>query len=117
LQPGNGDIRRYRYALWDLAALKWSADGTVAAISALFVPVSGAVYGKPPERFWRTPNVKDVGNIPMFMDCYFWCGWPDDTNTPPEYDGWQNRSDTDAINRFCATLQQAKKRCFAGLTN
>jgi len=37
LQPGNEDIRRYRYALWDLAALKWSVDGTVAAISGLFL--------------------------------------------------------------------------------
>jgi prepilin-type N-terminal cleavage/methylation domain-containing protein len=66
----------------------------------VYVPI-GEVYGKPPERFWRTPNVKGANNIPMFMDCYFWCGWPDDTNTPPEYDGWQQRSDADAINRFC----------------
>jgi len=94
--------------------LKWSTNGTVAAVRAAFVPVSGAIYGKSPETFSRTLNVKGVGNTPIFMDCYFWCGWPDDANTAPEYDGWQNRGDTHATNRFRARLQQAKKHCFAG---
>jgi prepilin-type N-terminal cleavage/methylation domain-containing protein len=67
----------------------------------VYVPVGSDVYGKSPKRFWGTPNVKGGNEIPMFLDCYFWCGWPDDDDTPPEYDGWQNRSDTDAMNRFC----------------
>jgi prepilin-type N-terminal cleavage/methylation domain-containing protein len=75
--------------------------GSYGVNGYIYVPIGADVYGKPPERFWRTANVKGANNIPMFMDCYFWCGWPDDTNTPPEYDGWQNRSDADAINRFC----------------
>lgn len=59
------------------------------------------VYGKPPARFWRTPNVRGASSIPMFLDCYFWCSWPDDDDTPPVYDGFQNRDDSDAMNRFC----------------
>jgi len=74
--------------------------GSYGVNGYIYVPV-GDVYGTPTEGFWRTPNVKGVGNIPMFLDCYFWCGWPEHTNTPPEYDGWQNRGDEDAINRFC----------------
>jgi prepilin-type N-terminal cleavage/methylation domain-containing protein len=66
----------------------------------LYVPI-GTVYGKPPERFWRTANVKGVGNIPLFLDCWAWCGWIDDTDTPPEYDGQIRTGDVDSINRFC----------------
>jgi prepilin-type N-terminal cleavage/methylation domain-containing protein len=66
----------------------------------LYVPI-GTVYGKPPERFWGTANVKGVGNIPMFLDCWAWCGWIDDTDTPPEYDGQIRTGDVDSINRFC----------------
>jgi prepilin-type N-terminal cleavage/methylation domain-containing protein len=66
----------------------------------LYVPI-GSVYGKPPERFWRTPNVNGVANIPLFLDCWAWCGWIDDTDMPPEYDGHRRTGDTDSINRFC----------------
>ena len=37
----------------------------------------------------------------MFLDCYFWCGWPDDDDTPPMYEDWQDRNDSNAMNRFC----------------
>ena len=37
----------------------------------------------------------------MFLDCYFWCGWPDDDDTPPEYSDHQTRPDSNAMNRFC----------------
>jgi prepilin-type N-terminal cleavage/methylation domain-containing protein len=73
----------------------------------VYVPISAEIYGKPAERFWRTPDVKGAADIPMFMDCYFWCGWPDDDDTPPEYDGWQNRSDADAMNRYCLNRHDA----------
>jgi prepilin-type N-terminal cleavage/methylation domain-containing protein len=65
-----------------------------------YVPVGADVYGKSPQRFWRTPNVKGASEIPMFLDCYFWVGWPDDDDTPPQYDGHQYRGDDNAMNRF-----------------
>ena len=74
--------------------------GSYGVNGYIYVPV-GTVYGKAPERFWRTINVKGGNNIPMFLDCYFWCGWPDDDDTPPEYDGHQLRPDENAMNRFC----------------
>ncbi len=67
----------------------------------VYQPVGDAVYGKAAHRFWRTTNVKGGHKIPMFLDCYFWCGWPDDDDTPPLYDGHQKRPDADAMNRFC----------------
>lgn len=66
----------------------------------VYVPIGTDVYGKPPERFWRTPNVRGASEIPMLSDCYFWCGWPDDDDTPPQYDGHQYRGDDNAMNRF-----------------
>jgi prepilin-type N-terminal cleavage/methylation domain-containing protein len=74
--------------------------GSYGVNGYIYVPI-GTVYGKSPERFWRTINVKGGNNIPMFLDCYFWCGWPDDDDTPPEYDGHQLRPDENAMNRFC----------------
>ncbi|MGB2865552.1 MAG: type II secretion system protein [Sedimentisphaerales bacterium] len=74
--------------------------GSYGVNGYIYVPVGTEVYGKPPERFWRTINVKGTSEIPMFLDCYFWCGWPDADDSPPEYDGWQYRGDDNAMNRF-----------------
>ena len=43
----------------------------------------GTLYGKPAQFFWKTPNVKGAAQVPLFLDCWFWCGWPDNTDTPP----------------------------------
>lgn len=75
--------------------------GSYGVNGYIYIPLGEAVYGKAPNRFWRTINVKNGNEIPMFLDCYFWCGWPDDDDTPPEYDGHQKRPDADAMNRFC----------------
>jgi prepilin-type N-terminal cleavage/methylation domain-containing protein len=66
----------------------------------VYVPGSDPMY-KAAARFWRTPNIRGTADIPMFLDCYFWCGWPDDDDTPPQYDGWQEKSDENAMNRYC----------------
>ena len=60
----------------------------------MYVPPEDGIY-KLAARFWRTPNVKGAANIPMFLDCYFWCGWPDDDDSPPLRDGFQNHDDNE----------------------
>ena len=67
----------------------------------LYVPGTDPLYGKPADYYWRTPNVKGGYNIPMFLDGWFFCGWPVYTNTPPSYDGDRYASDANAMNRFC----------------
>lgn len=67
----------------------------------VYIPGESTIYGKPADRFWRTPNIKSAHEIPLLLDCYFWCGWPEAGDSPPETDGWQNRSDANAMNRFC----------------
>jgi prepilin-type N-terminal cleavage/methylation domain-containing protein len=74
--------------------------GSYGVNGYIYVPIGDSVYGISPEGFWRTINVKGGNDIPMFLDCYFWCGWPQSHNTPPEYDDWQYRGDDNAMNRF-----------------
>ncbi len=74
--------------------------GSYGVNGYIYVPIGTDVYGISPTGFWRTINVKGGSDIPMFLDCYFWCGWPQATNTPPEFDGAQERSDANAMNRF-----------------
>lgn len=81
--------------------------GSYGVNGYIYVPDVTLTY-KPHERFWRTPNVKGTSEIPMFMDDYFWCGWPDNDDTPPEYDGWQDRNDANAMNRFCLNRHQQR---------
>ncbi|MHC4568028.1 MAG: type II secretion system protein [Planctomycetota bacterium] len=99
---GNKDLAWGRIPAWDSGGQRTVGYyGSYGVNGFIYVPVGEAVYGKPAHRFWRTTNVKKGSEIPMFLDCYFWCGWPDDDDTPPHYDGHQMRPDADAMNRFC----------------
>jgi prepilin-type N-terminal cleavage/methylation domain-containing protein len=68
----------------------------------------GRLYDKPGDAFWKTPNVKGAARIPLFLDCWFWCGWPDNTDPPPTLDGRDGRypGDDKAMNRFCINRHQ-----------
>jgi prepilin-type N-terminal cleavage/methylation domain-containing protein len=75
------------------------------------VPGDAAPWGKPAAFWWRTPNVKGAANIPLFLDCWFFGGWPDDDDAPPPCDGRQDPcrgtgGDDDAMNRFCINRHQ-----------
>ena len=76
-------------------------------------PAVDPLYGKPAKFFWKTPNVKGAPQIPLFLDCWFWCGWPDDTDTPPKFDGRDARypGDDNAMNRFCINRHQQATNC------
>ncbi|MBP7050784.1 MAG: prepilin-type N-terminal cleavage/methylation domain-containing protein [Phycisphaerae bacterium] len=73
----------------------------------------GTLYGKPAQFFWKTPNVKGAALIPLFLDCWFWCAWPDNTDTPPKADDRAARytGDDNAMNRFCINRHQYAVNC------
>jgi len=58
------------------------------------------LYGKPAKDFWKSPNVNGASQVPLFLDCWFWCGWPEHTDTPPNYDGERWAGDVDSMQRF-----------------
>jgi len=64
------------------------------------VEESGVLYGKPAEFFWKTANVQGAAQVPLFMDCVFWCGWPDSTDRPPSFSGEHWSGDDDSMHRF-----------------
>ncbi|MBN1359443.1 MAG: type II secretion system protein [Sedimentisphaerales bacterium] len=70
------------------------------------VPGEPTVCGKPAQYFWRTPMVRGASQIPLFMDCWFFGGWPDDDDPPPTFDGQKLTDDENAMNRFCLNRHQ-----------
>jgi prepilin-type N-terminal cleavage/methylation domain-containing protein len=71
------------------------------------VPI-GDPCGKPGQYHWRTPMVRGASQIPLFLDCWFFGGWPDDTDTPPVRDDRDARlsGDTNSMGRFCLNRHQ-----------
>jgi len=55
----------------------------------------GTPYGV--ENFWRTPHVKGVNNIPLFLDSIWLDGWPRHQDEPPQYMDHMSNSMT----RYC----------------
>lgn len=56
------------------------------------------------ECFFKSSNVKGAGNIPVFMDGWWWCSWVKEKDKPPEFENQKNAFPCgceDSIQRFC----------------
>lgn len=87
----------------------WGSYGINGWVYQNAQPAAADLYGKPAKYFWKTPNVNGAAQIPLFLDCWFWCAWPDNTDTPPASDDRSARytGDDNAMNRFCMNRHQA----------
>ncbi len=74
--------------------------GSYGANGWVYVCGDDVLYGKPKEFFWKSPNIKGASQIPLFLDSVFWCGWPDNTDTPPSEEGEHWSGDADSMQRF-----------------
>ncbi|MHC4488349.1 MAG: type II secretion system protein [Planctomycetota bacterium] len=74
----------------------------------LYVAAQDPLYGQAAKDYWGTVNVKGSSNIPLFLDCWFWCGGPENDDTPPAGDGPEYRilGHTESMNRFCINRHQ-----------
>lgn len=111
--PGGSDVMEIggdKETSWGyLSASNQRPEGTYGSYGInewVQVPRDATVVGKPAAPFWRTPMVRGAAQIPLFMDSWFFGGWPDDTDTPPTYDGHKWDGDTDSMNRFCIDRHQ-----------
>ncbi len=52
------------------------------------------------EMFWRRIDVPGAGKIPALLDCNFMGGFPEHTDSPPEYNGQWNIVD-EQMGRYC----------------
>lgn len=82
--------------------------GSYGANGFVYVPnpAEDPFFGNPNRNFWKTPNVRGAAEVPLFLDCWFFCAWPRDTSTPPSYDGEKWMGDDDAMQRFCLNRHQ-----------
>jgi prepilin-type N-terminal cleavage/methylation domain-containing protein len=60
------------------------------------------LHSRPTQDNWRTMDVKNAAQIPMFMDCAWDDAWPHHTDSPPAYDGEVIESPgNNEMKRFC----------------
>lgn len=72
----------------------------------LYVAAQDPLYGQAAKDYWGSVNVKGGNNIPLFLDCWFWCGGPEADDLPPQYDGHRVTGHTNSMNRFCINRHQ-----------
>jgi hypothetical protein len=72
----------------------------------VYVAAEDPLYGQAAKDYWGTVNVKGGGNIPLFLDCWFWCGGPENDDTLPAWDGHRIIGHTESMNRFCINRHQ-----------
>jgi len=54
--------------------------------------------------FWTTANLKGAGNIPVYLDSWWWSAWVKEDNRPPLWEGQKTDFPCgcwDSIRRFC----------------
>ena len=53
--------------------------------------------------YWGTPNINNAKDVPVFLDCMWMVGWPDNSSIPPEFDGQKPSADTleEQMKNFC----------------
>ena len=58
-------------------------------------------YG-PPKKYWRTADVKNAANVPLFLDAWWFDGWPESTNEPLDFeDIYLSGNSMEAMGDFC----------------
>jgi len=59
------------------------------------------IYGHALTLFWRTPDVRGAGMVPMFLDAQWMSGWPFFSDEPPPFDGGWLHSLASNMGRYC----------------
>ena len=65
------------------------------------------LHSRPTADNWRTLDVKNAAEIPMFMDCAWDDAWPRHTDSPPAHDGEVIESpNQNEMKRFCVNRHE-----------
>ena len=64
------------------------------------------LYGQAAKDYWGTINVRNVSQIPLFLDCWFWCGGPENDDLPPQTEGERRTGHIDSMQRFAIDRHQ-----------
>jgi len=60
----------------------------------------------PAENYWRTPDVKSAGDIPLFLDAIWPGGFPYPGDSPPPYEGQLSGVGEDEMRKYCVNRHQ-----------
>jgi prepilin-type N-terminal cleavage/methylation domain-containing protein len=72
----------------------------------VYKPGQDPLYGQAAKDYWRTINVRNVSQIPLFLDCWFWCGGPENDNKPPQTEDDRRTGHRDSMQRFVINRHQ-----------
>ncbi len=64
-------------------------------------PMPGKEGGKPASQYWRKRDVRQAGEIPLFVDDRWWDTRPNATDQPPAYEGQHDDWTTNAMKMIC----------------
>jgi len=121
-QDQSADVRGGTFMAWGKLRFQvydeWTPDyyGSYGLNNWLYTPDEDKsfVLGGPSRSFsanyWNTTNVNGAGNIPIFLDSWWWCSWVKDTDAPPQCDGDTSHFPCgcrNSIHRFCINRHQA----------
>jgi len=98
LKLGDGLTREYHGSYGMNSWLSVPAD------SGLIVGAMGLGGSPAGQSFWRTANVTEPNQVPMFLDGWWWCAWPKDADAPPTREGQAGQFPCgcrDSMQRFC----------------
>jgi prepilin-type N-terminal cleavage/methylation domain-containing protein len=63
--------------------------------------------GRSTDKNWRTINVRGGANIPLFLDCLYVDGWPQQCDVPQDTGGWwEDVLGEDEMRRFCISRHE-----------
>jgi prepilin-type N-terminal cleavage/methylation domain-containing protein len=99
------------FAAWGIASKQWVEGGGWAYVGDCgSYGLNGWVcneetgverYWPYTKNLWRTPNVKNAAEVPLFMDCQWVDGWPWHFDRPPDPEGEMIGYNTQAMMQFC----------------
>ena len=87
----------------------WGVDdyGSYGINSWVCNTPAGQEYHGPPEKYWRSPNVDGTGNIPLFLDAWWFDGWPEPTDGPLEFeDKYLDAGSMEQMGDFCVNRHE-----------
>jgi len=74
---------------------------------------SALMWGHPSTNNWRTTQIKNSNNVPLFLDCWRWGGAPYHTSEPPA----SEEVLTDGFGRYCLNRHNGRVNgCFVDFT-
>jgi len=96
---------------WGIASKQWVEGGGWAYVGDCgSYGLNGWVCNEEPgverywphtEKLWRSPDVKNAAIIPLFMDCAWVDGWPQQYDHPPDVETEMGTYDVEAMKQFC----------------